>query len=138
MDNRLWMYQDFPKRLHMIDYCNDVKGFINYTLSNLRKISGGDIRCSCKRYKNKKFIKPNVVIIHLLHKRFMKTIRILVCIRRTICPYETMIERMVVLTSSFSNVHGFVDDNGNPYKNMIIDAMRMNQGYADECLIIDE
>jgi len=35
-------------------------------------------------------------------------------------------------------VHGFVDDNGNPYKNMIIDAMRMNQGYADECLIIDE
>jgi len=72
MDDRLWMYQDFPKGLHMMDYYNDVKGFINYTLSNLRKISEGDIRYPCKRYKNKKFIKPDVVIIHLLHKGFME------------------------------------------------------------------
>jgi hypothetical protein len=49
-----------------------------------------------------------------------------------------MIERMVVSTSSSSNMHGVVDDNSNPYKNMIMDAMRMNQGYAGECLIINE
>ena len=35
-------------------YCNGVQGFINYTLSNLRNISGDGIRCPCKRCKNKK------------------------------------------------------------------------------------
>jgi hypothetical protein len=35
-------------------------------------------------------------------------------------------------------VHGVVDDNSNPYRNMVIDAMRMNQGYAGECSIVDE
>jgi hypothetical protein len=63
----------FSQRLHMMDYCNDVEGFfINYTLSNMRNINGDDIKCSCKRYKNKKFIGPDVVIIHLLHKGFME------------------------------------------------------------------
>jgi len=36
---------------------------------------------------------------------------------------------MVRSTSSSSNVHGVVDENSNPYKNMVMDAMRMNQGY---------
>jgi hypothetical protein len=40
---------------------------------------------------------------------------------------ESMIERMVGLTSSANNVHGVVNDNSNPYRNMIMDAMRMNQ-----------
>jgi hypothetical protein len=40
---------------------------------------------------------------------------------------ESMIERMVGLTSSGNNVHGVVNDNSNPYRNMIMDAMRMNQ-----------
>jgi hypothetical protein len=35
-------------------------------------------------------------------------------------------------------VHGFVDDNNNSYRNMIMDAMRMSQGYAGECSIVDE
>jgi len=35
-------------------------------------------------------------------------------------------------------VHEIVDDNSNSYKNMIMDAMRINQGYVDQCLIIDE
>jgi hypothetical protein len=29
-------------------------------------------------------------------------------------PHDTMIEKMVGSTSSFSNVHGVVDDNSNP------------------------
>jgi len=41
-------------------------------------------------------------------------------------PYDTMIETIVGSTSSSSNVYGVIDDNSNPYKNMIMDAMRMN------------
>jgi hypothetical protein len=50
----------------------------------------------------------------------------------------TMVKRMVVSTFNFSNVHWVVDDNSNPYRNMVMDAMRMNQGYVGECLVIDE
>ena len=39
-----------------------------------------------------------------------------------------MIERVVGSTSSVNNVHGVVNDNSNPYKNMVMDVMRMNQG----------
>jgi hypothetical protein len=53
-------------------------------------------------------------------------------------PYKTMVEKMVELTSSSSNVYGVVNDNSNHYRSMIIDAMRMNQGDAKECSIINE
>jgi len=66
MDDHLWMYQDSPKGLWKIDYYNEVQGFINYTISNPRNITGGGIRCPCKRCKNKKFIYPDVVTKHLL------------------------------------------------------------------------
>jgi hypothetical protein len=49
-----------------MNYCNGVQGFINYALSNLRNISGGDIRFPCKRCKNKKFFDTDVVTMHLL------------------------------------------------------------------------
>jgi hypothetical protein len=52
--------------------------------------------------------------------------------------YEIIVERMVGPISSCSNMHEVVDDNSNPYKSMIIDAMRMNQGYAGENPIVDE
>jgi hypothetical protein len=55
-----------------MDYCNGVEGFINHALSNLRNISGGDIRYSCKRCKNKKFIDLDVITMHLLQKEFME------------------------------------------------------------------
>jgi len=45
---------------------------------------------------------------------------------------------MVRSTSSSSKMHGVVDDNSNPYRNMIMDAMRMNQGYTSQCSIVDE
>jgi len=35
-------------------------------------------------------------------------------------------------------MHEVVDDNSNLYRNMVMDAMRMNQGYADQCPIINE
>jgi hypothetical protein len=45
---------------------------------------------------------------------------------------------MVELTSSASNVHEVVGDNSNLYRNMVIDAMRMNQGHAGQFPIIDK
>jgi hypothetical protein len=49
-----------------------------------------------------------------------------------------MVERMIGSISSSINVHGVVDDNNNHYRSIVIDAMRMNQGYTGDCLIIDE
>jgi len=57
MDGRSWM-----------DYCNGVQGFINFATSILRNFSGGSIRCPCRKCKNKKYLHPDVVTMHLLHK----------------------------------------------------------------------
>jgi hypothetical protein len=47
-------------------------------------------------------------------------------------------ERVVGSNSSASNVHEAVNDNTNPYRNMVMDAMRMNQGNVSQCPIIEE
>jgi len=41
-------------------------------------------------------------------------------------------------TSSASNVHEAANDNNNPYRNMVMDAMRMNQGNVSQCPIVEE
>ena len=46
---------------------------------------------------------------------------------------EMMIESRFIKNHSSINVHGVVDDNNNSYRNMAMDAMRMNQGYAGQC-----
>jgi hypothetical protein len=51
---------------------------------------------------------------------------------------ESIVERVVGSTSSASNVHGVKNDNNNPYKNMVMDAMRMNQDNVSQCPIIEE
>jgi hypothetical protein len=45
-------------------------------------------------------------------------------------PYETMVERMVELAFSASNVYGVETDNSNPYRTIVMDAMRINQGHV--------
>jgi hypothetical protein len=40
----------------MKDYFRGVEGFTSFALSNLKNISGGGIRCSYVKYKNKRFI----------------------------------------------------------------------------------
>ena len=35
-------------------------------------------------------------------------------------------------------MHAVVNDNSNPYMNKVMDAMRMNQGNACQCLIVKE
>jgi hypothetical protein len=49
-----------------------------------------------------------------------------------------MVKRTVGSNFNYSNVHRVVDDNNNPYRNMVINVMRMNQGYASKCSIVDE
>ena len=49
-----------------------------------------------------------------------------------------MVERMVGSTSSVSNVHGVETDNNNPYRTMVMDAIRMNQSHTCHCSVIDE
>jgi hypothetical protein len=61
-----------------MNYCDGVEGLTNYTLSNPKTISEDDIKCSCKKYKNKNFLDPDVVMIHFLQKGFMK---------KHLCPY---------------------------------------------------
>jgi hypothetical protein len=45
---------------------------------------------------------------------------------------------MVGSTSSANNMHRVIDDTSDPYRNMIMDAMEMNQGHTSQCSIIDE
>jgi hypothetical protein len=122
----------------MMDYCNEIQGFINYTLSNLRNISEMGIKCSCKRYKNKNFLDSYVVTIHLLQKGFMEKYLYWYAYGEPYVPHDTMVERMIGSTSTSSNVHGVVDDNSNLYRNMVIDAMGMNHDHASQCLIVNE
>jgi len=76
--------------------------------------------------------------MHLLQKEFMEKHLCWYAHGELYVPRDTMVERMVVSTSSSSNVHGVVYNNSNHYRNMIMDAMRMNQGHAGQCSIIDE
>jgi hypothetical protein len=107
-------------------YYNGVQGFINYTLSNLRNISGRGIRCPFKRCKNKTFIDPDVVTMHLLQKEFLEKYLYWYTYKEPYVPYDTIVEKMVGLTSSSSNVHRVIDNNSNPYRNMVMDVMRTN------------
>jgi hypothetical protein len=76
--------------------------------------------------KNKKFLDPDVVIIHVLHKGFLEEYMCWYAHEKPFVPHETMVERMVWSTSSASNAYGVVNDNNNSYKTMVMDAMRMN------------
>jgi hypothetical protein len=49
-----------------------------------------------------------------------------------------MVERMTGSISSASNVHGVETNNSNPYMTIVMDVMRMNQGYVNQCPIVDE
>jgi len=120
MDDYSWMYQVSSGGLRKIYYCNRVEGFIKYTLSNKKNISGCGIRCPCKRCKNKKFLDPDVVMMHLLQKMLMDKYLCWIAHREPYVPYETMVVRS---TSNSSSVHRVIDDNSNHYKSMVMDVI---------------
>jgi len=132
------MYRVSLEGLCKMNYYSAVKVFINYTLSNSRNISRGSIRCSCKKCKNKKFLDLDVVTMHLLQKKIMEKYLCWFTHGEPYVTYEIIVKMMVGSNSSSRNVYEVVDDNSNPYRSMIMDVMRMNQGYAGKCSIIDE
>jgi len=138
MDDRSWMYRDSPQGLWRIDYCNRVQGFINFTTSILRNFTGGGIRCPCKKCQNKKYLHPDVVIMHLLHKGFIENYQCWYVDEEVFVSKRRMGETVVGSTFGASNVHEAANDNTNPYKNMVMDAMRMNQGNVSQCPIVEE
>ena len=121
-----------------MDYYNRVQSFINFTTSISRNFSGDGIKCPYRRCKNKKFLHPDVVMMYLLHKGFMEDYLCWYAHKELFVRNKSMVERMVGSTSSASNVHGVVNDNSNPYRNMVMDSMRMNQGNASQCPIVEE
>ena len=98
-----------------MDYCNEVQGFINYATSIPINISGGSIRCLCRRCQNKKFLHLDVITMQLLHKGFMEEYLRWYANGEPFVPRETMVERMIESTSSVNNVHEVVNNNGNSY-----------------------
>jgi hypothetical protein len=138
MDDRSWMYRDSPQGLWRMDYCNGVQGFINFTTSIPRNFTGDGIRCPCRKCQNKKYMYPDVVTMHLLHKGFIENYQCWYAHGEVFVSKKRMEERVVGSTSSASNVHKAANDNTNPYRNMVMDAMRMNQGNVSQCPIIEE
>jgi hypothetical protein len=121
-----------------MDYCNGIQGFINFATSIPRNFTRGGIRCLCKKCKNKKYLHPDIVMMHLLHKRFIEDYLCWYAYGELFVCNESMIERVVGSTSSASNMHGVANDNSNPYRNMVMDEMRMNQGNVSQCPIVEE
>jgi hypothetical protein len=109
-----------------MDYCNGVQGFINFSTSIPRNFTGGGIRCPCRKCQNKKYLHPDVVMMHLLHKGFMENYQCWYAHGGVFVSKKRMEETMVGSTYSASNAHEAANDNTNPYINMVMDAMRMN------------
>jgi hypothetical protein len=121
-----------------MDYCNGVQGFINFATSIPRNFTDGGIRCPCRKCKNKKFLHQDVVTMHLLTKWFMEDYLCWYAHEELFVPNESMVERVVGSTSSASNVDEVGNDNSNPYRNMVMDAMKMSEGNVSECPIVEE
>ena len=115
------------------EYITGVRRFINFAYSIERNVSFGKIRCPCVKCKNQKFQKEDDVCNHLLRKGFLPYYK-----NWTVHgePYDTDI--LVGLSSEGSNCVVNDKGDGNPYRNMVIDAMRMNQGNVSQCPIVEE
>jgi hypothetical protein len=77
-------------------------------------------------------------MMHLLQKEFMDKYLYWYAYGEPYVTHDTMVEMMIVSTSSSTNVLEVVDDNSNPYWNIVMDAMRMNQGHDGQYPIIYE
>ena len=62
------MYRNSKKKLDRQDYVKGIEGFINFTLFNLKNISGEEIICLHMKSENKFFYHIVIVTVHLLQK----------------------------------------------------------------------
>ena len=87
-------------------------------------------------------VKIKSFLIHMLSrcifykKRFMEKYLCWFTPVKSYVLYETIVKKMAKSISSSNNVYEVVDDNNNHCKSMMMNAMRMNQDYADECSIM--
>ena len=109
-----------------------VQGFINFATYIPRNFTGGGIGCPCRKCQNKKYLHPNIV------SKRMENYQCWYAYGEVFVSKRRKEERVVGSTSSASNVHEAENDNINPYRNMVVDAMRMNQGNVSQCPIIEE
>ena len=79
-------------------------------------------------------------VLLILHKGFMENYQCWYAYGEVfVSESERRMEETVVgSTSSASNVHEAANDNTNPYRNMVMDAMRMNEGNVSKFPIIEE
>ena len=77
-------------------------------------------------------------MMHLLHKGFVEDYECWYAHGEVFVSNRRMGETVVGSTSSASNVHEAANDNTNPYRNMVMDVIRMNQGNISKCPIIEE
>jgi hypothetical protein len=64
--------------------------------------------------KIKKYLHPDIVMMHSLHKGFMEDYLCWYAYRELFVRNESMAKRVVGLTSSASNMQGVANDNSNP------------------------
>jgi hypothetical protein len=121
-----------------MDYCSGVQGFINFPTFIPRNFTDGGIRCPCRKCKNLKFLHQDVVTMHLLTQGFMEDYLCWYAHGKLFVPNESMVERVVESTFSASNMHEGGNENSNPYRNMVMDGIRMSEGNVSECPIIEE
>ena len=77
-------------------------------------------------------------MMYLLHKGFMENYQCWYAHGEVFVSKRRMEETVVGSTSSASNMHEVGNENSNPYRNMVMDAMRMNQGNVSQCPIVEE
>ena len=68
-------------------------------------------------------------MIHLLKNEFVKKYMCWYTQKEPYVLHGTMLKREVDSTFKSSNIHGFVNDNSNPYKNMMINTIGIGEGY---------
>ena len=127
MDDREWMYRRMRSGRMNPEYITGVRRFINFAYSIERNVSLGKIRCPCVKCKNQKFQKEDDVCNHLLRRGFLPYYK-----NWTVHgePYDT--DNMVGPSSG--GISRVVNDEGdaNPYRNMVLDAMRDDDAYYND------
>ncbi|XP_038982911.1 uncharacterized protein LOC120110936 [Phoenix dactylifera] len=69
--DRNWMYHRLSENGYIrAEFCDGVKGFLEFAFTQLEYCSGDKIRCPCMRCDNQKFLNRDTVNVHLLRKGF--------------------------------------------------------------------
>jgi len=135
MNKHFWIYRNTFKELYRQYYLKKVEG-LNVLLISYFIIQR--ILVKVKLYIHVWSITIKSFTIKMLWWCFYlkKSFSINTCVdlhtEEPYVPYQTMLEMMVNSNSSSRNIHEFVNDNSNPYRSIVMDAMKMNQDYSGE------